>query len=118
MFFPKMIQASLAINIAVLIPICFALALDAQWVQYSYGNFSPARGILLSIYLSIIVASILLFFKQDPKFVATLLFVQVVYKLTTPLTVGTMNNPVVVSNLLIALFHTITIYTIWKTGKL
>jgi hypothetical protein len=38
-----------------------------------------------------------------------LLWIQAVYKITTPLTVGTLRNPVVISNLGIAAFHIATI---------
>jgi hypothetical protein len=39
--------------------------------------------------------------------------VQFVYKLTTPVTVGTLLNPVVVSNLGIAGFHAVTLVLIF-----
>ncbi|MFW5707192.1 MAG: hypothetical protein ACOC12_04670 [Bacteroidota bacterium] len=114
----KLIKISLVMNIVVLIPITTALLMDAHWVQKGYGDFTPARGILLSIYLAILVASILLFLKRNPNLVATLLFVQIVYKFTTPFTVGTIMNPVVISNLFIAAFHAVTLYYIWKSGSL
>ena len=114
----KMIYISLIINIVVLIPICSALLLDAGWVNDGYGPASPARGILLSIYMAILIASVFFLFGVDPKFVAALLAIQVLYKITTPFTVGTLQNPVVISNLLIAAFHVATLYTIWKAGKL
>jgi hypothetical protein len=41
--------------------------------------------------------------------VTALLGVQVIYKLTTPFTVGTWRNPVVLSNLAIAAVHTATL---------
>jgi hypothetical protein len=117
-YMTKMIKISLIINIAVLVPICSALMIDADWVQNGYGPITQARGILLSIYLSIAFASIILLFLKDPKLVASLLFVQVVYKLTTPFTVGTFGNPVVISNLLISVFHAVTLYFIWRAGQL
>ena len=40
--------------------------------------------------------------------------VQILYKLTTPVTVGTLQNPVVISNLGIAMFHTVTLVVIWR----
>jgi hypothetical protein len=42
---------------------------------------------------------------RDPRSIAALLAVQVVYKLTTPFTVGTLRNPVVLSNLGIVSIH-------------
>jgi hypothetical protein len=113
-----MIKSSLILNILVLIPVCAGLLIDAEWANHSFGVFSPARGILLSIYLSILIASVTLYFKMDVKFVASLLFIQIIYKLTTPFTVGTITNPVVISNLFIAVFHSLTLYTLKKNGKL
>jgi hypothetical protein len=76
---------------------------------------TAARGILLSIYLSILIASGVLLVFRNPGSVAALLAVQVIYKLTTPFTVGTLQNPVVISNLGIALFHSLTLVVIWRT---
>ena len=39
---------------------------------------------------------------------------QALYKITTPLTVGTIANPVVVSNLVIAGFHAATRTCLWR----
>jgi hypothetical protein len=75
---------------------------------------TTARGILLSIYLSILLASCLFLVFRNPSSVAALLMVQILYKLTTPVTVGTLQNPVVVSNLGIAIFHTLTLVVIWR----
>ena len=91
---------------------------EAKWVQEAYGTKSPSRGILLSIYLAIMLASAWLLFGMDLKYVTALLLIQILYKVTTPFTVGTLMNPVVVSNLLIAIFHTATVYTIWQEGGL
>ena len=111
MLFPKL---SLILNILVLIPVCTSLLLKFSWVNDSLGIESPARGILLSIYLSILICSALLLFKFDPKFVMALLLVQVVYKVLSPIMVGTLTNPVIISNLFIALFHS---YSIWKLAS-
>lgn len=109
--FPKI---SLILNILVLIPVCSSLLLKLNWVNDSFGIESTARGILLSIYLAILLFSAVFLFKFDPKFVMALLLVQVVYKVLSPIMVGTLNNPVIISNLLIALFHT---YSIWKLAS-
>ena len=110
----RLIVFSLLLNIAVLIPVCAGLITDASWSQASYGGVTPARGILLSIYLSILIASFVLLAFRDPRSVAALLSVQVIYKITSPVTVGTFDNPVVISNLGIAVFHTITLFFIWR----
>jgi hypothetical protein len=110
----RLIVLSLLLNIAVLIPVCAGLITDASWSQASYGEATPARGILLSVYLSILIASFLLLAFREPRSVAALLSVQILYKITTPLTVGTFHNHVVISNLGIAVFHTITLLFIWR----
>lgn len=113
-----MIILSLALNILVLVPVCFSLLTSAGWTQATYGPPSPARGILLSIYLAILVGSAALLFKPVPAMVAALLIVQIVYKITTPFTVGTLGNPVVISNLLIAAFHSVTVWTIASASRI
>ncbi len=109
-----MISLSLLLNIAVLVPVCVGLVTNAKWAIDFYGAVTPARGILMSMYIAIGSTSLLLLFLSEPKLVAALLLVQVVYKLLTPLTVGTLTNPVVLSNLGIAAFHGVTLWTIWQ----
>jgi hypothetical protein len=108
MLFPKL---SLILNILVLIPVCSGVLLKANWAVESYGIETPARGILLSIYLAILIFSAVLLFKFDPKMVMALLSVQIVYKLLSPIMVGTITNPVIISNIFIAVFHS---YSVWK----
>lgn len=110
-----MITLSLLLNVLVLIPVCLGLMTDAAWARESYGENSPARGILLSIYLSILVVSLALLFFGQPFAVAALLIVQIAYKFTTPFTVGTIRNPVVISNILIAAFHSVTFMKIYSS---
>jgi hypothetical protein len=110
----EMIYVSLGLNILVLIPIVILMAIKSPIVDQTWGEFSPARGILMSMYLSILVVSVLLIFKPAPAFVAALLLVQVVYKLTTPFTVGTLRHPVVISNLAISAVHIVTLTAIYN----
>jgi hypothetical protein len=107
-----LIRLSLTLNILVLLPVCFSIITKASWTQAAYGQPTPALGILLSIYLAILAASAGLLFRPVPAMVAALLIVQIVYKLTTPLTVQTFANPVVLSNLAIATFHAVTLWAI------
>ncbi len=113
-----MVVVSLLINVAVLVPVCAGLLADASWTTSAYGEHTPARAILLSIYLAIALVSVLLLVRREPKAVAALLLVQVLYKVATPLTVGTMGNPVVVSNLVVTGFHTATLFLLWRSGAL
>jgi hypothetical protein len=68
--------------------------------------------------LAILICSVLLLIHREPKAVAALLLVQVLYKITTPLTVGTITNPVVISNLIIAVVHTATLVSLRSDGTL
>jgi len=112
-----MIILSLLLNLVVLAPVCVGLLIDAEWARAGYGPATAARGILLSVYMAIGLVSALLLAVREPKAVAALLLVQVVYKVTTPFTVGTLANPVVMSNLGIAAFHAVTLALIWREWK-
>jgi hypothetical protein len=109
-----LIFISLGINILVLVPVCLGLLTKADWTPAAYGPDSAARAILLSVYLAILVCSVGLLFKPIPAMVAALLLVQIIYKFSTPFTVGSFGNPVVISNLAIAAFHSLTLWSIWK----
>lgn len=107
-----MIVLSLLLNVAVLIPVTLGLLTSAAWAGEAYGPASPARGILLALYLAILLGSAALLLRPAPGMVAVLLAVQIAYKLMTPFTVGTLGNPVVASNLAIAAFHSVTLWLI------
>ena len=112
-----MIVLSLALNILVLVPVTYGMATDAPGMQQAYGAASPARGILLALYLAILAASVVLLFKPIVPAVAALLAVQIAYKVMTPFTVGSWENPVVLSNLGIAAFHAVTLgLIVWGSG--
>ena len=109
-----MIYISLAINIVVLVPIVVLMAIKSPLLDTAWGPLTEARAILWSIYIAILVASIFLVFMPVVSFIAALLAVQVVYKLTTPFTVGSFRNPVVISNLVIATLHAVTLVSIFS----
>ena len=113
---PTMITLSLLLNIAVLLPVTGSIVGNAGWVEAAYGPPSPARGILLAVYVAILAGSAALLWKPLPQMVAALLLVQIVYKLLTPFTVGTLANPVVASNLAIAAFHAVTVTLILRSA--
>ena len=113
-----MITASLILNIAVLIPVCYFMLTNNFRMVKTMGEFTPSRGILLAIYTTILLASILLIFYTDVKLAFALFFMQIVYKLLSPFTVKTLKHPFVVSNIFIAIFHLVTIYTMIKADTL
>ncbi len=113
-----MIYLSLALNVFVLVPVTYGIVSKADWIIDAYGPETAARGILLAVYCAILVGSLGLMVKPVPTMVAALLVVQVIYKLLTPFTVGTMGNPVVQSNLWIAAFHCVTLgFIIYRAGQ-
>ncbi|MBX7100038.1 MAG: hypothetical protein K1X89_20155 [Myxococcaceae bacterium] len=109
---PGLLVASLAVNIGVLLPVVAGLLLDAAWAKEAFGPRAPGRQILLAIYLSILTLSSVLFVWRDAKVAAGLLLAQCLYKVLTPLTVGTLRHPVVLSNLAIAALHAVTLSTL------
>lgn len=115
MLFPKL---SLALNILVLIPVCSGLLFKADWAAESYGTETPARGILLAIYLTILIFSAVLLVKFDAKMVMALLMVQIVYKVLSPMMVGALTNPVIISNLFIAAFHAVSVWKLIVVEKI
>jgi len=107
-----MLSLSLLLNIVVLIPICYLMITNNFRMVKTLGEFNPARGILLAMYTSILIASVYLLFAPDKKYIIALLSIQIVYKFLTPFTVKTIKHPFVISNILIALFHVLTIYKV------
>jgi hypothetical protein len=112
-----MMTVSLVLNILVLVPVCAGLLTGAVWADAAYGPASPARGILLSVYLAILLLSAGLLIHQVPAAVAALLLVQVIYKATTPLTVGSFGHPVVMANLAIVAVHAVTLFMLWRAAR-
>ena len=110
----RMMVASLVLNILVLIPVTLSLVTNASYVSRAFGEHTPGRSILLSVYFAILLVSVILLFVRDPRMVAALILVQIIYKVITPFAVGTLGNPVVLSNLGIAAFHLITLVLIWR----
>lgn len=108
-----MVYLSLAVNILVLSPICIGMFRDAEWVNATWGTKTPARSILFSIYAAILLASLYFLTNPDPKMVLSLFVLQIVYKITTPFTVGSFRHRVVVSNLLISAIHLVTVASIF-----
>jgi hypothetical protein len=82
------------------------------------GEFTPSRGILLAIYTTILLASVILLFFGDVKLAFALFFMQIVYKLLSPFTVKTFKHPFVISNIGIAIFHLVTIHTMINADTL
>jgi hypothetical protein len=104
-----LIYVSLTLNIMVLLPILILTAMKSPIVDSAWGGSTQARGILMSIYFAILAVSAIFLFFPVPEFVFAMLLVQVIYKITTPFTVGSFTNPVVISNLVITAFFLVTL---------
>lgn len=121
-----MIKLSLGLNIFVLVGVCTALIAfgGTEPIISTWGPYTAARGILLSIYISILVVSctLLFYFWREPNsdasefMVSALLVVQIVYKISTPFTVS-IQNQCVISNLAISAVHCITLRYLWKRHR-
>jgi hypothetical protein len=98
------------LNVFVLVAVLSGLIADSPNMASAYGSDSAARRILGSVYFAIMLASIASLIllatrgasKEILLFSASLFGLQIIYKLTTAITVGT-SNPVVLSNLLICI---------------
>lgn len=114
---------SLTINIAVLLAVCTVLVAfpESDRIIFVWGPPTAGRGILLSVYFSILALSIILVVlnkrctdKAPVQYmVAALLAAQILYKVTTPATAGA-TNPVALSNLAISVVHACTLYALWQ----
>ena len=110
-----LIYISLIVNIVVLVPILVLMIIKSPLVDHAWGSFTASRGILMSIYFAILVASVVLLIMPVAAFIFALLSVQVIYKVTTPFTVRSLKNPVVISNLVIATLHIFTVVSIFNS---
>ena len=110
----QLILLSLFINIIVL-GLIFLNSSNKSFIDV-WGKSSPSRNILFSVYSSVIL---LFLYIQNKKsisikyMIVSLLLFQIIYKLITPFVV-TIKNPIIISNIVIAIFHIITIVFIWK----
>eukprot|EP00928_Gymnodinium_smaydae_P056110 TRINITY_DN39538_c0_g1_i1.p2 TRINITY_DN39538_c0_g1~~TRINITY_DN39538_c0_g1_i1.p2 ORF type:complete len:139 (-),score=19.79 TRINITY_DN39538_c0_g1_i1:185-601(-) len=126
-----MTTVAMIINIGILIPVCAGIFRDTEHMGEVYGIRTPARDILLSMYLSILIMSAVLVVllhisstQDGAKWAACgLMGAQVVYKVLTPVLVkgGVPRhlpfNPVVASNLAAAVYHGITVIVVLISQK-
>jgi hypothetical protein len=91
--------------------------LGNDFVAHGWGTAQPSLYILLAIYCTILLASFYLLIRPNIYFIFSLLMMQVVYKLLSPILVGNLQNPVVLSNIAIAMVHMVSLYFIVKSPK-
>jgi hypothetical protein len=104
------------VNVVVAGSIAYLLFTNAPSMVAAYGEASPARAILSSVYLAIaLVSAFALIFPVYSVTIAKVLFpLQILYKLSTIITVGTITHPVVTANVFISVLHGISLFLIWK----
>jgi hypothetical protein len=119
-----LLTVSHAVNVIVVTIIPILILRDVPAMRASFGPDSPARRFLACLYATIALASAAALAAQaaaNPALsilIASVLFpMQIVYKLATLPAVG-WANPVVKSNLAIALLHTATLVILWQGGSL
>ncbi|OYY91570.1 MAG: hypothetical protein B7Y45_03175 [Sphingomonas sp. 28-66-16] len=112
------------VNVIVVTIIPVLIARDAPAMTACYGPDSAARRILACLYATIAIVSAVALVGQASGntalsiAIAGVLFpMQIAYKLMTLPAVG-WRNPVVKSNLAIALLHTVTLAMLWHEGAL
>lgn len=83
-------------------------------IDLVYGENTNARRILACVYLSISLLSVIALFSQSvlDKVSIPLFAMQIIYKILTLFSVGTIKHPVVAANIAISLLHAVSIYTI------
>ncbi|MBI1362480.1 MAG: hypothetical protein GC134_00660 [Proteobacteria bacterium] len=82
-----------------------------------YGTDAPARRILACVYLAIALMSVACLASAEVLYAvsAPLFVMQIVYKVLTSASVGTLKHPVVVANLLISVLHAVSVYFLITT---
>jgi hypothetical protein len=111
------VTISYFINIIVAGSMALLLMTNHRKMNAVFGDVTPARQILSSIYCAIAVTSMItLIMPQHTIAIALVLFpFQIFYKITTLLTVSSKRNPVIWWNLVIAFIHTVSLYTIYTS---
>lgn len=111
-----MIVLSLIVNVLVLVPVLVGLLRDSAGMADTFGVDTPARAILVSVYLAIALLSAVLLLAPPgarADLVPGLLAVQIIYKVITVALLGP-THPVALANLLIAALHGVTFVTLYR----
>jgi hypothetical protein len=115
-----LLYISLTLNVLVLAPlILLLLVFKPERMEKVYGDDTDARKILAAVYFAIMVGSIwaMALGGEDAIDMALpILYLQIIYKLITVLTVG-LKNPVVISNVFIAILHIVSVYVLVTTRE-
>ena len=104
------------INVLVAGVMASLLMVDERHITKVFGETTPARQILSSLYMAIAIASfVALCIPYYSITIALVLFpIQILYKLSTLITVSSKSNPIIWWNLVISIVHAISLYTIYS----
>lgn len=110
----SLILISHIVNVIVAGTMCVLLITNNARMTPVYGEPTPARSILASLHGSIAALSLFaIIFPIYSIIIALVLFpLQILYKLSTPITVGRAGHPVVVSNIAISILHLLSLATL------
>ncbi|QUJ75845.1 hypothetical protein KDD17_12985 [Sulfitobacter albidus] len=113
-----MVIVSHALNVLILIAVVPALWRDAPGTAEAFGPDTPARRILMCVYLAILLTSVVALILAGMGHygmaltIGLVLFpMQILYKTATAFAVG-IDNPVVITNLVVVVVHSITLATL------
>jgi hypothetical protein len=102
-----------------LVFVCATLLRDTPQMEAAFGPATPARAILTCVYLAILLASLFALIcaaAGAPHVTLTIALVlfplQIIYKTATAVIVG-IDNPVVITNLMVAALHSTTLAMLW-----
>ncbi|MBY0369330.1 hypothetical protein K2X33_01505 [bacterium] len=106
-----LIWASYSINVIVLLPICAFLLMGSRRLVEVFGGDTTARQILLCMYLTLLTLSLYLLLTRNANLTVawTVFSFQIVYKILSLLLIKNKRAPVYWFNLVIALFHSMTL---------
>jgi len=109
------VTVSHLINVLIAGLMAILLMTNERHMKKVFGDDTPARQILSSLYMAIAVASFVALIVPNYSIsIALVLFpIQILYKLSTLLTVSSKNNPVIWWNFGISILHAVSLYTIY-----
>ncbi len=114
--FGGMIRLSLTVNLLVLVPVLWGLLSGSAGMEQAFGADTPARRVLIAVYLAIALGSAALLVAPAAwrtSLVPGLLAVQVAYKVLTVPLLG-IGHPVVAANLLVVAVHSVTLLSLTR----
>lgn len=110
-----MLKAAFGLNVLILLPICWGLAVGAKQMDLVFGSPSTSRQILLCMYLTLLLLSLYLLYDSDKatSWAPVILGFQIIYKTLSLVLIEDKTVPVYWFNLGVAIFHSFTVYWVY-----